>query len=544
MEQMKTEVREGGDMAKTFNVSGACDPDIHYMVDIRGRLEEIRAMVDAGMYFMINRARQYGKTTTLNALNEFLKHDYMVISLDFQMISASKYRNENVFSLAFANFFLRVLEVGQEITVEYPAVNALKRAVENRKEEIELYELFTYLSRICGESKKPVILMIDEVDSASDNQVFMDFLAQLRGYYIARKRTPTFHSVILAGVYDIKNIRHKIRQEEEHKRNSPWNIAADFLVDMSFSAEDIAGMLGEYEADYGTGMDVESVAGLIYDYTSGYPFLVSRICMLIDERITGGREFPNKHSAWTKGGLLAAVRLLTAEKNTLFESLTGKLASYTGLRNLIYSLLFSGNTIPYQPLNTAIETAEMFGLIRREGSNAVIANRIFEIILYDLFLSEEILDNAMYKSALQDQYGFVRNGHLDMKLILERFVIHFDELYGDRDEKFLEDVGRRYFLLYLKPIINGTGNYYIESRTRNRERTDVIVDYRGEQFVIELKLWRGSAYNKRGETQLCEYLDYYHLKRGYMLSFNFNKKKEIGVKELRFGDKVLVEAVV
>ena len=56
-----------------------------------------------------------------------------------------------------------------------------------------------------------------------------------------------------------------------------------------------------------------------------------------------------------------------------------------------------------------------------------------------MFLSEEILDNAIYKSALQEQWRFVRNGRLDMKFILERFVIHFDELYGDRDERFLED---------------------------------------------------------------------------------------------------------
>lgn len=29
-----------------------------------------------------------------------------------------------------------------------------------------------------------------------------------------------------------------------------------------------------------------------------------------------------------------------------------------------------------------------------------------------------------------------------------------------------------------------------------------------------------------------------------MLSFNFNKKKEIGVKELKVKDKILIEAVV
>lgn len=76
------------------------------------------------------------------------------------------------------------------------------------------------------------------------------------------------------------------------------------------------------------------------------------------------------------------------------------------------------------------------------------------------------------------------------------------------------------------------------------ERTDVIVDYRGEQFVCELKIWRGNAYNERGEGQLSDYLDYYHLKKGYMLSFNFNKKKEVGIKEIVLGEKLLIEAVV
>lgn len=50
--------------------------------------------------------------------------------------------------------------------------------------------------------------------------------------------------MILAGVYDIKNLKLKIRPEEEHKYNSPWNIAARFNLDMSFSAEEISLMLG------------------------------------------------------------------------------------------------------------------------------------------------------------------------------------------------------------------------------------------------------------------------------------------------------------
>lgn len=87
-------------------------------------------------------------------------------------------------------------------------------------------------------------------------------------------------------------------------------------------------------------------------------------------------------------------------------------------------------------------------------------------------------------------------------------------------------------------------NQFIQNGLLNMERTDVIVDYRGEQFVVELKIWRGNSYNARGEAQLLDYLEYYHLKKGYMLSFNFNQHKQIGVKKVAVGDKLLVEAVV
>lgn len=534
-------------MGRIFNVSGDCKPALHYMVNIDSRLEQIREMIGRGEYFTMNRARQYGKTTTLRALGRFLREEYRVISLDFQMMSEAKFRTENAFSNAFLEVFLRKVREEMDSFPEEMAsgIRELEKEAENRREKLELVELFQYLSRFCGLSDRPVVLIIDEVDSATNNQVFLDFLAQLRGYYIDRDETPTFRSVILAGVYDVKNIRRKIRPEEEHKENSPWNIAVDFNVDMSFSPEDIAGMLSEYEADHHTGMDVSGIAALIYDYTSGYPFLVSRICKLIDEDVAGENRFPGTKEAWTEQGVIEAVKILMQEKNTLFESLTGKINDYEDLRSMLYVLLFQGQTIIYNPDDRVVDMAMMFGFVKVENGCVAVANRIFETRLYNYFLTVgNAQSGEMYRAALQSKNQFIRNGCLDMTLILKKFTEHFDEIYGDQDRKFLEEDGRRYFLLYLRPIINGTGNYYIESRTRNMERTDVIVDYNGEQFVIEMKLWRGNAYNLRGEQQLTDYLDYYHLRKGYMISFNFNKKKKTGVKELRFGDKILVEAVV
>ena len=518
------------------------------MVKLDNRLNEIKSLVDTGNYFTINRARQYGKTTILMALEQYLNKDYYVVFIDFQMFGDAKFKDENIFSISFAGAFLRQLTKKIPFAADKRSENAiaaLMKAVDGRSKNLELMELFENISAICDSLDKPVVLMIDEVDSAANNQVFLDFLAQLRAYYIRRELQSAFRSVILAGVYDVKNLKQKFRSEEEHKQNSPWNIASDFKVEMSFTRAEIADMLREYESDYNTGMDIDDIAGQIYDYTAGYPYLVSKLCKLMDEDISQMEEFHSKSAAWTREGFFAAIRIILSEKNTLFESLIGKLCDYPELNTMLRSLLFTGKSIAYNSDEPAIDIATMFGFIKNQNGIVAVANRIFETRLYNFYLSTaEMQTQDIYKVSLQDKSRFIVDGHLNMRRVLERFVIHFDDLYGDCGETFVEEDGRTYFLLYLRPIINGVGNYYIEARTRELRRTDVVVDYHGEQFIIEMKIWHGEEYHNRGEKQLVGYLDAYHANKGYMISFNFNKKKQIGVHEIVIGNKVLVEAVV
>jgi len=532
-------------MARKFNVTGSCNLKLHYMVDITDRLKEIKKMVDDGDYFTINRARQYGKTTVLRALANYLKNDYAVILMDFQMIGNAKFATEHTFSQAFADYLERMVlnPANPLLGLDNSLVKKIAAAAKN-DDKFAFDDMFPMLSDLCGTAQKPVVMIIDEVDSATNNQVFLDFLAQLRGYYLNRENMPTFQSVILAGVHNVKNIKMKIRPDEVHKVNSPWNIAADFLVDMSFSVDDIKGMLSEYEADHKTGMDIDLIAKLIYDSTSGYPFLVSRLCKLIDERIAGTEGFPDEKSAWTKEGYVEAEKMLISEDNSLFGSLTGKLYDYPELKKMLKALLFNGLTASYSAGNRNIEKAAMYGFVKNKNGVVAISNRIFEAVLYNLFLSEEELQSDVYATALTDKCQFIKGGRLNMTLVLERFVQVFSELYKDESEKFREEMGRKYFMLFLRPIINGTGHSYVETRTRDMKRTDIVVNYRGEEFVIELKIWRGAKYHAEGEEQVAEYLDFYELKKGYMLIFSFNKNKEIGVKEVKYGDRVIIEAVV
>lgn len=385
-------------MGKIFNTNGCCDPDLHYMVDLTERLQNIKSMVDAGKYFSINRARQYGKTTILAALADYLEKDYDVISMDFQTMSSLSFESEQAFVSAFSAELLDLYHRFPDDIEE-----RLVSFVEKTAGIMSLQSLFKVIKNWCQKTEKKIVLIIDEVDTASNNQVFLDFLAQLRACYLDRDTTPTFWSVILAGVYDIRNIRQKIRSDAEHKMNSPWNIAAKFQVDMSFSAQEIAGMLKEYEEDYHTGMDIEEISQMLYAYTSGYPYLVSCLCKNMDEEVAGTEKFPDKSCAWTQAGFLEAVKLLINDNNTLFQSLTGKLADYPELKSVVYELLFTGRPIPYVPQNQYIDIAAMFGFIKNDKGTAVIANRIFESVLYNLFISEEFAASRMYDAGVQER---------------------------------------------------------------------------------------------------------------------------------------------
>ena len=79
-------------MKRRFNITGSCNPERHYMIRLDDRIKKIKEKyVDDGSYFVINKGRQYGKTTTLSALERYLKDEFEVLSLDFQQISTGMY---------------------------------------------------------------------------------------------------------------------------------------------------------------------------------------------------------------------------------------------------------------------------------------------------------------------------------------------------------------------------------------------------------------------------------------------------------------------
>ena len=520
---------------KEFNIAGTCFPKRHYMVDISGRVAQIKKMVDKGQYFCINRGRQYGKTTTLNALKGALADDYEVYSISFEGLDIASYETDT--SLAYAMLELMEMEaMKMNNNVSIPVQTIVSQAVQSfvQTRMINLNRMVVLIAQMCKAAQNPLVLIIDEVDQASNYDSFVRILGLLRKMYLDRESMPTFQSVILAGVYDIKNLKLKIRPDAEHQYNSPWNIASDFNVDMSFNLKDVEGMLNDYENDHHTGMDIHNISQLIIDYTSGYPFLVSKICKTIDET----------DKNWSHDGVVNAVKKLLFERNTFFDDVTKKLNDFPDMRDTLKDILFSGKRVQYNAYKKSFEIATMFNYITNNNGAVKISSRILETWLYELFYVEDGKASEIASVSGFDKNQFVENGQLNIEKIIQRFIIYYNDIYGDKDEKFHESEGRKYFMFYVKPIINGVGNYYIEAETRDQLRTDMIIDYLGHQYIIEMKIWRGNSYNERGEQQLLEYLDYYHLNKGYLMSFCFNKNKQIGVHTVHIGNREIVEGVV
>ncbi|MBO7586628.1 MAG: AAA-like domain-containing protein [Bacteroidales bacterium] len=518
-------------MRKKFNITGSCNPEWHYMVDTEKRFKAVEELIDTGEYFAINRARQYGKTTMLDMIWRKLADRYLVIDCSFEGVDDGAFASHAAFAKMFARHLVNRLEPRR---VEEGLVNIWKDCTAK-----DLDELSETITRFTKMSPKPVVLTIDEVDKSSDNQLFLNFLGMLRNKYLQRTKeglNSTFHSVALAGVYDVKNLKLKLRPDAEKKYNSPWNIAADFNVDMTFHPEEIAQMLGDYENDRHTGMDIKAISEEIYKYTSGYPYLVSAICKIIDERL---------EADWNLDNVQQAVKIIAKGENvTLIDDLSKNIENYAELRDFLFSIVVNGQEYSYSMVDPMVRLANMFSYIKEnQRGKAMIHNLIFEEALFMYFGNKTM--RAQGDRISPYLLNYVQNGRLMMDHVITRFRDLLCEEYRDSTQAFLEKEGRLLFLTFLKPIVNGTGFYYVEPQTRDNRRMDLIVTYDREEFVVELKIWRGDKYELKGRDQLSEYLATRGMDEGYLVTFDFSKNREEKEPEwIEWNGKRIFEAVI
>jgi hypothetical protein len=508
-------------MAKEFNITGLCFPKYHYMADVSKPLAETIEMIEMGRYFIINRPRQYGKTTTMHTLREqLIQSGYIVFHISFEGIGDSIFEEE----VAFTSGFFRLLSKRA-----HESAPELKDWLVEKSPTIHsLDQLSEAITDLCSKTAKKVLLFIDEVDKSSNNQLFVSFLAMLRDKYLDRDRTPTFHSIMLAGVHDVKSLKLKLRPNEAATYNSPWNIATPYKVNMNLFPNAIKPMLAEYMQEQNVAMDTQLIADRLFYLTSGYPYLVSHLCKIIAEEI-----LPTKTvKEWTEADVNAAFRLILLEQNNAnFDTLVKNLREYPQLYQLVYALVIDGAVVPYDNYDSTISLGILHGIFGRSETGAlIIHNRIYREIIANMMISEWRTGNLMKEKRNIDIFDVVSPYHLpnkalDMQKVLVNFQAFMKKEYSGKDREFLERDGRLIFLAFMRPILNGAGYDFKEPQISEEKRLDVVITYHQHLYVAELKIWHGEEAHKKGLAQLADYLDKLGLDTGFLLIFDHNKKK-------------------
>ncbi len=500
-------------MAKKFNITGKCHPTKHYMADVSGKLARIRKMVEEGDYFIINRPRQYGKTTTLYAIADLLTKsgEYLVFNISFEGIGDVIFQDEKLFSQGFVELLGRHAEIS--------APKLKKWLYERATETDNLNAVSEVITLLVKKAKKEVVLLIDEVDKSSNNQLFISFLAMLRNKYLQNDVFKTFHSVILAGVHDVKSLKLKLRPDEEQKLNSPWNIAADFKVNMSFNPSEIKPMLDAYVAEKKVKMDTDSMSERLFYYTSGYPFLVSKLCKMLDEDILPTKEIKEL----TESDLEVAVRQLIIESNSNFETLIKNLENNPLLYQIVYKMLIDVEYQDYNVHDPNINLGIIYGIFTN-GRGIKIHNKIYEELIYHYMTTKTKSQLSLAEYTINKDFRLANNG-LNLELVLLKFQAFMREQYSKKDRDFLEHNGRLVFLAFMKPILNGHGYDFKEAQISEERRLDVTITFYQHKYVAELKIWRGQAAHTEGLSQLNNYLNILGLSEGFLIIFDHHEIK-------------------
>ncbi|KJJ83492.1 ATPase domain protein, prokaryote domain protein [Candidatus Omnitrophus magneticus] len=474
-------------------------PERHYMIDPLRNQKIIFDLIEKTQYFTIHAPRQTGKTTLLHELAHRLNKEGNYISVVFSVESAG-YRS---ITEEIAN--KKIINSLYSSSGQY--LNKKNCPIPPEKYTKDL-TLENYLIDWAISQTKPIVLLLDEIDSLYDD-VLVSVLRQLRnGFQIRPKRFPS--TVALVGLRDVREYKTKVRPSEVSLGSgSPFNIKAESILLGTFTKEEITELYSQHTKDTGQ-IFLKEVVDRIYELTGGQPWLVNAIAREIVVKILN-EDFTKKI---TLDHVESAKENIIQRRDTHLDSLIDKLKEER-VKNIV-SAIINGDGVLFDNYDDSLLYCRDLGIIS-ETKPIRIANEIYREIIPRV-LNRNLQDSIEEEG--ETKWYIKSNGKLDMDKLLKAF----QEFYSENSEVWLErfdykEAGPHLLLMaFLQRVINGGGRINREMAV-GTGRTDLLIEFNGDKFVLELKLKRMPSARQKGLDQISRYLDTLGMTKGYLILF-------------------------
>ncbi|MCK5808935.1 AAA-like domain-containing protein [bacterium] len=506
-------------MKKFFNTAGPVNQEAHYKIDPLQRWdsEEIFNLIEQRKYFILHAPRQTGKTSSLLALQKYLNKEgkYNCIYANFEVAQFA--RNDadrgvlaiiNEVSGRTADLFgtrLAINEFKNEITANFSAGTALE----------------TLLKFISQNSKKPIVLLIDEIDSLVGDTL-ISVLRQIRAGY--DKRPASFpQTIVLCGVRDIKDYRIHQGNNDIITGGSAFNIKAKSLRLGNFSKEDIVKLYNEHTDYTGQKFD-DKCFDLAWKYTAGQPWLVNALGYEVTYEMKENRD---RSVVITAEAFEEAKNRLVVSRATHLDQLADKLDE-PRVRRVLLPMVLNGDA---QSNKDDVQYCIDLGLITRGEQGLVISNDIYmEIIPREL--TETRQDDFLVRFApdwVND------DGTINSEVLLSMFQQFWrenSEIWASHIQGYEEAAPHLVFQAYLQRVANGKG-IILREFGLGRRRTDLMLKWKNnagveQRIVIELKVLkqkdRYESIKQKALEQTADYADKLGATESHILVFDRDEK--------------------
>ena len=495
-----------------FNTSGPVVPADHYCIPplTRVDLDDVRQLVRNKRYFVLHAPRQTGKTSVLLALRDLLNSgevgEYRCVYFNVEVGQAGREDTTRAMRAIFrelaswARFTMRdslPSEIWSGLLDEIGPDGALGEV----------------LNRWAEADRKPLVLLIDEIDSLVGDTL-ISVLRQLRAGYVQRpERFP--QSVVLCGVRDVRDYRiHSRTDNSVILGGSAFNIKARSMRLGDLTREDVLALLAQHTEETGQEFTPEALE-TVWAQTQGQPWLVNALADAACFTDAVGRD--RRHTI-TVDDVNAAQERLVASRETHLDQLADKLQE-DRVRRVVEPLLSGGDEREFSARD--IEYVRDLGLVARDAPLRI-ANPIYaEVIPRELTWAAQeglVEDTAWYVDA---------DGGLD----LVKLLAAFQEFFREHSEHWVarfdyHEAGPQLLLqAFLQRIVNGGGRIEREYGL-GRGRTDLLIIWpqgdRTRRFVVECKvLHKGLERTIReGLEQTAGYMDRCATEAGHLVIFD------------------------